>query len=167
MIIAIAGVSQAGKSTLAGRLRNALGNNKTTILCQDDFVRDIELIPEINHHIDWEHPDSIDHVKFRETIAAEAQRNQYVIVEGLMVLWDEETRKLFDKCIFIEIDKPTFIKRKLVDDRWGIEPEWYVEHIWKSFLQFGQKPDDQDCIVVDGCKPIVLDYVIDYLKNDY
>lgn len=165
MIVAIAGVSQAGKSTLAGKLRAALGANLSTVLCQDDFVRDPEAIPAVKDHIDWEHPDSIDHEKFRHAIVAEAGRNQYVIVEGLMVLWDSETRRLFDKCIFIEIDKPTFIKRKSADDRWGIEPEWYVEHIWQSYLRFGQTPESQECHVVNGCQPIDLQQIIAYLNE--
>lgn len=165
MIIAIAGVSQAGKSTLAGSLRNVLGTNHTTILCQDDFVHDPKDIPMVKDHIDWEHPDSIDHEKFREAIIAESQRNQYVIVEGLMVSWDSDTCKLFDKCIFIEIDKPTFMKRKSADDRWGIEPEWYVEHIWESYLRFGRKQASQECLVVNGCQPIDLQQIIAYLNE--
>lgn len=165
MIIAIAGVSQAGKSTLAGSLRSVLRTSCTTILCQDDFVRDPEAIPTINDHIDWEHPDSIDHERFRQAILAEGQRNQYLIVEGLMVLWDSETRRLFDKCIFIEIDKPTFLERKSADDRWGIEPEWYVEHIWNSYLRFGYNPGSQDCLVVNGCQSIDLQQIITYLDQ--
>lgn len=165
MIVAIAGVSQAGKSTLAGMLRTALGAHQTTLLCQDDFIRNVDLIPKINDHIDWEHPESLDHEKFREAIVAESQRNKFVIVEGLMVLWDEPTRKLFDRCIFIEIDKLTFFKRKAADERWGIEPDWYVEHIWESYLRFGQKPANQECIVVNGCQPIDLQQIIAYLEQ--
>ncbi|MBK9290834.1 MAG: hypothetical protein IPM52_04310 [Bacteroidetes bacterium] len=163
MIIAIAGVSQAGKSTLANILRQQLGHEHTTIICQDDFVKDVELIPQIRGHLDWEHPDSIDHAKFREAILAEAARNKYVIAEGLMVLWDAATRALFDKCIFIEIDKNTFVRRKLRDDRWGIEPDWYVEHIWQSYLWYGLYPECSTCLVIDGRKKQDATFIIRYL----
>jgi len=165
MIIAIAGVSQAGKSTLAAKLRSLLGHNRVTILCQDDFVKEVQQIPKINDHVDWEHPHSIDHDLLRVTMIAEAQRTEFVIVEGLMMLWDKQTRSLFDKCLFIEIDKETFIRRKLLDQRWGIEPEWYMEHIWQSYLRFGQLPEGLNCLRLNGCKDVNNSLLLDYINS--
>jgi uridine kinase len=167
MIIAIAGVSRAGKSTLAGKLRGMLGSEHTVILCQDDFVRDVECIPKIKDHIDWEHPESIEHDKLREAIVAESFQNKYVIVEGLLILWDEQTRLLFDKCFFIEIDKETFVSRKKLDDRWGIEPDWYIEHIWQSYKRFGQLPDGMDCLRLNGCRDIDEVLLMSHINGSY
>lgn len=167
MIIAIAGVSQAGKSTLAAKLRSLLGHNSTTILCQDDFVKDIARIPRIKGRVDWEHPDSIDHDMLRENIVAEARRTEFLIVEGLMMLWDKQTRLLFDKCIFIEIDKGTFIRRKLLDQRWGIEPDWYKEHIWQSYLRFGQLPVGLNCLRINGCTEVNDSLLLNYIKSSH
>ncbi|HMM11332.1 MAG TPA: hypothetical protein PKE03_04465 [Bacteroidales bacterium] len=165
MIIAIAGVSQAGKSTLASKLRKHLGHFNTTILCQDEYVHEIGKIPQINGHVNWEHPDSIDHEKLRQAIEAASHASDYVIVEGLMMFWDEATRKLFDRCIFLEIDKQTFIRRKSVDDRWGIEPEWYIDHIWQSYLRFGQPPEGLSYLRLDGRHDIDELLVISYIEH--
>jgi hypothetical protein len=60
--------------------------------------------------------------------------------------------KLYDRKLFVEIDRDTFMKRKHFDFRWGKEPDWYIEHIWESFLKYGQPPQDEDLIFIDGTK---------------
>jgi nicotinamide/nicotinate riboside kinase len=165
MIIAIGGVSTAGKTTLAGHLRNYFQQKKTSILCQDDFVKPVELIPLINNRINWEHPDSIDHIRFKDAIEAEKRENDVVIVEGLMVFWHPLTQPLLDKKIFIEIDYSLFRKRKNIDYRWGDEPDWYIEHIWKSYMQFGLPINKNGVLFVNGNKRLVLNQIISYLEQ--
>jgi nicotinamide/nicotinate riboside kinase len=165
MIIAIGGVSTAGKTTLAGQLRNFFHNKKVSILCQDDFVKPVEQIPLIENRIDWESPDSIDHIRFREAIVAEKRENDIVIVEGLMVFWDPLTQALFDKNVFIGISNSLFRKRKNSDYRWGNEPDWYVEHIWQSYLQYGLPKNTENIVTVDGNKRIELTPILNYLEQ--
>ena len=165
MIIAIGGVSTAGKTTLAGQLRNHFHNKKTSILCQDDFVKPVEQIPLIKNRINWEHPDSIEHIRLRDAIEAERRENDILIVEGLMIFWHPFTQSLFDKNIFIEIDYSLFRERKDNDYRWGDEPDWYVEHIWKSYLQFGVPTNRKNTHFVDGNKAIDLIPIINYIEQ--
>ena len=37
-----------------------------------------------------------------------------------------------------DIPKELFLKRKALDKRWGEFPEWYMEHIWQSYLVYGK-----------------------------
>lgn len=152
IVIAIGGVSRAGKTTLSTKLKNDFSNKKAVVLCQDDYIRDVENIPKIKDRIDWEHPDSIDHVAFFNAIL-EAQKNaDIVIVEGLMVYYDLGTSLLFDKKIFIQIDHETFVRRKEKDFRWGIEPDWYIQHIWDSFFKYGSVELNDSFLVLQGNK---------------
>lgn len=164
MIIAIGGVSTAGKTTLATRLRDAFTGQRISLLCQDDFVHDVALIPKIHERVDWEHPDSIHHEKMLQAIIAEKAQNDIVIVEGLMVFWHQETVRLFDKSIYIEIPQQLFRTRKAADNRWGNEPEWYIDHIWNSFQQYGIPQNKTHMLLLNGQHPIPMKKVIQYLK---
>lgn len=152
MIIGIGGVSRAGKTTLAKWLRNQFPLKKIHILCQDDFVYSTDRLPKINDRIDWEHPDSIDHEAFRKSILVESKWNDIVIAEGLLVFSDLLTNKLYNKMFLVEIDYQTFLDRKNKDHRWGHEPDWYVQHIWASYLKYGQSPEPERTLKIDGTK---------------
>lgn len=141
MIIAIGGVSNAGKSTLATAIQNNLPELNIRIVCQDDFVADEKHFPMIHDRPDWEHPTSIDHDGFRQSILEHHTNDTIVIAEGLMVFHDPGILMLFDKGIFIEIDRHIFLHRKNNDLRWGPQPDWYLRHIWDSYLKFGQAED--------------------------
>jgi uridine kinase len=166
MIIGVGGVSTAGKTTLTAKLKTCFMGKTISTLCQDDFVKPIEQIPLINNRINWEHPDSIDHEKFRQAMLAENKVNDVVIAEGLVIFHDIKTRKLFNKSIYIEIDFQTFRKRKAVDKRWGYEPQWYIKHIWESFLNFGQIPDDHnECLIIKGTLPFDTNIITSYINR--
>ncbi len=166
MIVAIGGVSRAGKTTLARKIRDLFAGKKVTVLCQDDFVKPVEQIPSVGDRIDWEHPESIDHVALKKAILAENKENDMVIVEGLLVFYDPETVKLYDKKILIEIDYETYLKRKKKDSRWGTEPDWYIQHIWDSYLQFGKPKDDIDTYKLDCVKDYHLKDILTYLSAE-
>jgi nicotinamide/nicotinate riboside kinase len=166
MIIGIGGVSTAGKTTLTMQLRKCFAGKTISSLCQDDYVKPIEQIPQINNRINWEHPDSIDHEKFRQAIIAHSKAYDVVIAEGLVVFHEQTTLALFHKRIYIEIDFKTFRKRKAVDKRWGYEPQWYIRHIWDSFLMYGQIPEDQkEYLVIDGTIPFETHIISNYLSK--
>lgn len=163
MIIAIGGASTAGKTTLARALREFYHNRKVITLCQDDFVRSVESIPLIRDRVDWEHPASIDHQAFLNAILSESRENEIVIAEGLMVFWHEEICRIFDRNIFVRLDYNTFLRRKALDNRWGHEPEWYVQHIWSSFQAYGRPPQSDNLFILEGTKKIDLQKVIQYI----
>lgn len=163
MIVAIGGVSRAGKTTLARKIRDLFPGKKVTVLCQDDFVKPVEQIPSVGDRIDWEHPDSIDHSAFRKAMMAESKENELVIVEGLLVFYDQETVKLFDRKILIEIDHETYLRRKKKDMRWGVEPDWYIQHIWDSYIRYGKPKDLSNIFKLDCVKDYHMKEVLAFL----
>lgn len=164
MIIGIGGVSTAGKTTLARELREHYSDKKVITLCQDDFIKAIENIPLIRERIDWEHPDSIDHNRFLQAIQNEALVNEIVIAEGLMIFWNQPLFTLLDKKIFVELTHTKFMERKSLDNRWGHEPDWYIEHIWNSYLKYGQPPAVDNTFRVNGNFKPSLNHIIEYLE---
>lgn len=154
MIIAIGGVSRAGKSTLAKLLKTEFEkmDQSVAILEQDQYVNDVQSIPVIKSKTDWESPASIDFKAYKKAINAAKKKYDHVIAEGLLVFFDEKLNSQFDKSIFIEIPKSLFIKRKEVDLRWGStpEPKWYIDHIWKSYREYGRLNVPKNCIKLLG-----------------
>ena len=51
------------------------------------------------------------------------------IIEGLFSFYPASVRTMFDKKIFVEIDKALFQERKSTDKRWEEEPDWYADHM--------------------------------------
>jgi nicotinamide/nicotinate riboside kinase len=165
MVIGIGGVSNAGKTTLANRLKEKLSPLRITILCQDDFARPPKEIPLINGHTDWEVPESINLAKYYRHILKEREQNDIVIAEGLFAFCDPHIYHQYDKKIFLRISKETFWKRKTKDLRWGKEPDWYIEHIWESHFKCGNLNEvDQNTVILSGETAIDLDRLIPFLE---
>ncbi len=141
MIIGIGGASRSGKTSLAILIKTILENNGQTaiVLGQDDYaLAEESVIPKIKHRVDWECPESIDFDGYKKDILTKQKEYQNVIAEGLFNFYDADINRLFDVKFFTQISKKTFLKRKKADTRWGIEPNWYIEHIWKSYLKYGR-----------------------------
>ena len=166
MIIGIGGVSRSGKSTLARIICSAFNEKKIEIVSQDNFAFNENLIPRINNEIDWECPDSIDFNRLREAIKNAGKENDIVIAEGLLIFYEQETNVLFDKKILIHLSEKIFRERKITDKRWGSFPAWYIDHIWNSFLKYGNVDlGSQDYLHLDGSGPFRKELIIDYLRN--
>jgi nicotinamide/nicotinate riboside kinase len=165
MIIGIGGVSTAGKTTTANKIRRLFGDLSVAIVCQDDFVKPVENIPLVRDRVDWEHPDSVNHEKLLSTILAERKSSDIVVAEGLMIFYHKAIASLFDKKIFISIDYETFRRRKGIDNRWGYEPDWYIEHIWESYQKYGQLPQSTDFLTIDGSSHNQDVELMKYLKK--
>lgn len=168
MVIAIGGVSRSGKSRLADAIINEFKENTSLIIAQDTYIYPVEVIPQINGMVDWECPESINFQSFYDDINNASKTYDIVIAEGLLVYYQlPVTAQLFDRKLFIEIDNSTFVKRKLLDKRWGNIPTWYIDHIWQSYQMYGTigQMDQQDFMIIDGNKSISIPPIIDYIKN--
>lgn len=164
MIIGIGGVSRAGKTTLANQLSKRIKGKTIGILKQDDFVKKDQL-PMIRDHIDWEHPDSIDWKSLLSAILAFEKKYDLVIVEGLFAFYRDHINAFYDRSIFVYIEQDIFWKRKKQDLRWGKEPNWFIQHIWESFIQYGACPKNiNPVLMVNGAHPIAIDQIIDLLR---
>jgi uridine kinase len=165
MIIAIGGCSTSGKSALAAQLAEHFSDKKVKVFCQDDFTYPTPDIPKINGHTNWEIPESIDFEWMKNTIEKASKEYDLVIAEGLLIYHWPELNKMFDKKLFVEIDKKTFWERKHKDFRWGKEPDWYIEHIWNSYLIYGRPPKDKDLIVIDGTREFDIKEIARKINN--
>ena len=174
LMIGIAGVSRAGKTELAKFLCQkfkALGYHAVSIH-QDEYVFSKSHIPKIQDRIDWENPESINSLQYLSAIHAAKQNGAEVIIaEGFLNFHNHEMVKLFDKKVFLEIRRSTFEKRKAYDTRWDAEPDWYIDHIWKSYERYGKTilESNSDFLRIYGenrmSYPAVWNYVASDLKG--
>ncbi len=166
MIIGIGGVSMAGKSSLARAIKAQYTRKEVSILCQDDFIMPLHSMPQVKGKTDWENPASIDFDEYIASVVARDIETDVVIAEGLFAYHDHSLAKLYDKKIFLEISSDLFFERKKSDTRWDIEPEWYIQHIWKSYLKYGVVADDaHDILRLDGTRSIDIDLLMNYINQ--
>lgn len=165
MVIGIGGVSRAGKTTLAYKIREWIGKEKVLILHQDQYIQPETRIPQLQNHIDWEHPGSLDFKKLIQLTKEKSQEYEHVIIEGLMVFYHQDLLQLMDKKIYISISKQVFLNRKTLDKRWGNEPSWYINHIWESHFIYGLLPDsEKDSLKIDGESISAEEKVLEFLN---
>jgi nicotinamide/nicotinate riboside kinase len=139
MVIGIGGVSRSGKTVLAHWLADRLMDQgyKVTVLHQDELVVSSEKLPLINGLIDWEHPSSMDFQKIMDQIKEAEKTSDFILVDGLFAFANDSLNEHYSKGIYLHIDRDTFMKRKLADDRWGGEPLWFLSHIWDAHQIYG------------------------------
>ena len=150
MVIGIGGVSRSGKTELAKLIKSKLNDHKVIILSQDEYAYPIDKIPLIHNVTDWETYNSIDFGLLSDDIKSAKKEYEYIIVEGFLAFHDANLTGLYDRSIFLEIEKPVFENRRKLDNRWEEEPEWYLDHVWCSYLKYGQMPDIQNVLTISG-----------------
>lgn len=129
LFIGIAGGSGSGKTTVVKKILQSLPDASVSILSQDAYYRDNgHLAPEQRSKINFDHPDSVEFpllvehmdilksgseihmpiysyitcTRSSETILVQPRR--VVIVEGILILTDEELRKRLDIKVFVDAD---------------------------------------------------------------
>ncbi len=154
MVVIIGGASQSGKTTLAEKLIARHATCPAIHLSQDDFVVPRKEMPQVRGLADWEHPGSIDWHRFLRRIDGAAHDYDLVIAEGHVVFGQPEVLLRADLKIFIDVDFGTFVRRRREEKRWGFEPAWYLDHVWRSYLLHGGRPTDpQDVLILSGLHP--------------
>ena len=138
-IIGIAGPSSSGKSELARQLVQRLPG--TSIVSLDSYYRGMEEIPLLERKkVNFDHPDSLDWELLHEHLVAIAsgrafeepvysfadyarteetrriQPTEFLIVEGLFVLYWPELRKMLDTKVFVQTDPGVCFQRRLTRD---------------------------------------------------
>lgn len=140
VIIAIAGGSCSGKTTLARNLQHRLGAAEAMIIRQDDYYHDIRDRAEGDEIPNFDVPEALDfellaenlralkagesvqlpnydfttHQRIRATEPLEAK--PYSIVEGLLLLNDQPVRKLADVCVYMRCPYDIRFERRLSRD---------------------------------------------------
>lgn len=139
-VIAIAGGTGSGKTTIARRIVEELPNH-VTLLPHDAYYKDN---PQMTYAerctLNYDHPDAFDnhlfieHVRalkageaierpvynfsthLREQTTVHIEPREIVVVEGFMILEHPELRSLFDLMIFVDTDADVRILRRIVRD---------------------------------------------------
>ncbi|HHC08826.1 MAG TPA: uridine kinase [Actinobacteria bacterium] len=141
LVIAIAGGSGSGKTTIAERVVAAVGEDVAQLVPHDAYYRDQSHLPmEQRAAVNYDHPDALENellvehlVELRagrsierpvydfaeHTRAAErvvVRPSPVLIVEGILVLAVGELRPLFDLRIYVDTDADLRLLRRLRRD---------------------------------------------------
>jgi len=141
LVIAIAGGTGSGKTTVAQAILDRVGRDRIAYLPHDAYYKDLSrLLPEQRTAVNFDHPDSLetsllmqhiitlksckavdlpvynfkDHTRTSEvkTIAPQP----VILVEGILIYVDKELRDLFDIKIFVDTDADLRFIRRLQRD---------------------------------------------------
>lgn len=174
MIIGIGGVSRAGKTSLSNYLKKKL-RKKTYEIHLDHYIKDSShwdffakfpafYLSVLYRKFDMEHPDTIDFERLYNDILLHRQENEVVIAEGFLITYDQRIRRLLDKYIHIELSKEVFLQRRMNDFKRN--NEWYANHVWNSFVKYGNHYHDLNYLVLDGNQYIDKESVLKFVNNN-
>ena len=141
VIIGVAGGSGSGKTTVVREIIRNLGQRQVTVIHHDSYYRDVS---QLSFHertrINYDHPDSLetpllvshlhqlkqgntveipvydfaDHNRSADTETAEPRK--VIIVDGLLILWDADLRRLMDIKVYVDTDADLRFIRRLKRD---------------------------------------------------
>lgn len=141
LVIAIAGGSGSGKTTVADAILKKVGRDRIAYLPHDAYYRDLKDLPfNQRAQTNFDHPDSLEssllteHVRklkrwepvdlpvydfTHHTRTAETRRIEpslVIIVEGILIFAEKELREEFDVKIFVDTDPDLRLIRRLERD---------------------------------------------------
>jgi uridine kinase len=141
LVIAIAGGTGSGKTTVANVIIERVGTEHIVYLPHDAYYKDLKHLPEAQRaQINFDHPNSLDTEKLIEHVrelkaGLPIERPVYdfkshsrideiinlkpqpiVIVEGILIFVDSALRKLFDVKIFVDTPPDIRFIRRLERD---------------------------------------------------
>jgi len=166
-LIGIGGVSRAGKTSLAELLAREFRTKKNLtvqLIHQDQCVVPESQLPLISGKPDWEHPTSIDWHRLYILIDRDLRTYDLVIVEGLFAFYDPYIVDQMTYRVFLEISKQLFVQRKRTDLRWGLEPEWYIQHIWRAYLRYGRPSLTKEYVYLNGARDLNVAAILEELS---
>jgi uridine kinase len=141
VVVGIAGGTGSGKTTVARAIYDKVGKDKIEWISHDSYYRNFEaLSPEERHHINFDHPDSLEtellarhldvlvkgssveipiydfttHSRKPETHRVEPRK--VIVVEGILVLAEPELRKRIDIKLFVDTPPDIRFVRRLMRD---------------------------------------------------
>jgi uridine kinase len=141
ILIGIAGGTASGKTLVANRIFESLGGRRVVILKEDHYYFDLAHLPfEERVRTNFDHPDAFDsdllrahlqtllrgeavespnydfsrHVRLPET--TRILGHPIVVLEGILVLSDEELRSMMDIKVFVDTDSDIRLMRRIRRD---------------------------------------------------
>ena len=143
ILIAIAGGSASGKTTVVKKIIEQLNSKNITVISHDDYYKDLTHLPLTERYkVNFDHPDSIDNDLFvaqlkdlldgksiskpkydfvqhnRSNECELVEPTKIIIIEGILILEDERVRDLATIKLFVEsVDDIRFIRRLVRDTK--------------------------------------------------
>lgn len=141
LVIAIAGGSGSGKTTVANVILEKVGAHRIAYLPHDAYYRDLSNLPPLQRaQVNFDHPESLEtelliehiqtlkswrpielpvydfthHSRTEKTSRVNPQR--VIIVEGILIFAEPRLRELFDVKIFVDTDPDLRFIRRLERD---------------------------------------------------
>jgi uridine kinase len=141
VIIGVAGGSGSGKTTVVREIIRNIGKRLVTVIHHDSYYRDVtDLSFEERTRINYDHPNSLetpllvahlnmlragepvevplyDFAQHNRAEATEtAEPRKVIIVDGLLILWDADLRRMMDIKVFVDTDADLRFIRRLKRD---------------------------------------------------
>jgi uridine kinase len=141
VLVGIAGGTGSGKTSLAAKIRDRVGDDRCLLIAQDSYYKDgSTLPPAAQAAINYDHPDAFDtsllvqdlrdlkagrpvpcltydHATYsRRVLSDPLKPTPVVILEGILILAEEPLRRLLDIKLFIDTDSDVRILRRLNRD---------------------------------------------------
>lgn len=140
IVIGIAGGTGSGKSTFTNRLKDEF-KDEVAVLYHDNYYRAQDDIPfEERKKVNYDHPDAFEtellleqlkelkegrsiqcpvydytrHTRSDQVVTVEPRK--VILLEGILVLADEQLRKLMDMKVYVEADADERILRRVIRD---------------------------------------------------
>lgn len=141
LVIGIAGGTGSGKTTVANVILQRVGAQRLAFLAHDAYYRDLHSLSLAERaQINYDHPDSLEtdllvqhinqlkrgepaempiydfttHSRTSKTVHVEPR--QVVLVEGILIFYEQALRDLFDVKIFVDTDADIRFIRRLQRD---------------------------------------------------
>jgi uridine kinase len=158
LVIAIAGGSGSGKTTVAQAILDRVGRSRIAYLPHDAYYKDLSLLPPNQRvEVNFDHPNSLDtelliqhieqlktwhsinlpvydfktHTRTDQVICIDPQR--VILVEGILIYAEKDLRELFDVKIFVDTDADIRFIRRLERDI--AERGRTTEHVIHQYLK--------------------------------
>jgi uridine kinase len=141
VLVGIAGGTGSGKTSLATKIRERVGQERCLLIAQDSYYKDgSTLSPAAQAAINYDHPDAFDtpllvddlrdlkagrpvpcltydHSTYSRRVMPDALTPKpVVLLEGILILAEEPLRRLMDIKLFIDTDADVRILRRLHRD---------------------------------------------------
>ncbi|MDO4594018.1 MAG: uridine kinase [Tissierellia bacterium] len=139
-IIAIAGGSASGKSSIVEKIKNYFKDDLVVVSHDNYYKAHDDMSFEDRKKLNYDHPDAFDNEQFYEDLkklknnidilmptydykihtrsdkVIKINAKKIILVEGILVLYDKRIRDLCDVKIFVDADSDIRLQRRIIRD---------------------------------------------------